>query len=183
MWALETRIASNNFRSKSISNTLTSCMNPSFQGPCSCGGTTPVRKLNNSVGIDYMWNNIFLYYATFGIALQYNSAWVPRTYYLHDLSFKLRRVSLMRGGKYCKVEYQSSWGDRYLNWFEIQYLSLLTEVSPCWFRISRTLTSLRLLISWKKKGNWNTKWALNSNISKTEDAQSRTTFSIAWRRE
>lgn len=53
--------------------------------------------------------------------------WFPRFWYLNSMQYRIRRVWLMRGGKFLKLERSSLAGDQYTNWIEIRHLRPLTE--------------------------------------------------------
>lgn len=53
--------------------------------------------------------------------------WFPRFWYLHSMQFRIRRMWLMRGGRFIKFERSSLAGDQFTNWVEIRHFKPLTE--------------------------------------------------------
>ena len=47
-----------------------------------------------------------------------NFLWLPRMWYFRSLQYKIRRLSLLRGGKVLKIETNSLSGDRFVSWVE-----------------------------------------------------------------
>ena len=75
--------------------------------------------LMNPLELVWHWNYISL--------LMANLLWMPRAWYFYSLQHRIRRLSLLRGGKYIKIERTSLNGDHYVDWAEIRYLNPLTE--------------------------------------------------------
>ena len=73
---------------------------------------------NNPLGVDWFFNNLMLYAST--------CLWVPRMWYWRTLQYKISRLSLLRGGKFVKMELQTLAGDRNINWVENFQMNPLT---------------------------------------------------------
>lgn len=57
-----------------------------------------------------------------GIAL-----WFPRAWYLHSMQYRIRRMWLLRGGRFIKFERSTLAGDQLTNWVEIRHFRPLSE--------------------------------------------------------
>jgi hypothetical protein len=75
------------------------------------------RKINPSNHNRY-WNNGWIFLM--------NMLWIPRLWYLRSLNYKIRRLSLLRGGKVAKIETSTLAGDRFTSWIETYQLHPLT---------------------------------------------------------
>jgi hypothetical protein len=75
--------------------------------------------LEGTVGLDWLVN----YYNLLII----NVAWWPRVWYFRNLQYRVRRISLLRGGKFVKVETSTLSGDRNTAWTEIYNFHPLTQ--------------------------------------------------------
>lgn len=63
----------------------------------------------------------------FSFFLLANTLWFPRVWQLHSLTYRIRKMSLLRGGRFLKLERQSLAGDTFTNWIEIKHANPLTE--------------------------------------------------------
>lgn len=82
----------------------------------------PLLLLNwiyNPFGLEWEYNNLNL------IAL--NFLWIPRVWYFRSLQYKIRRLSLLRGGKVAKIETSTLAGDRFTSWVETYQFRPLTS--------------------------------------------------------
>lgn len=82
----------------------------------------PLALLNfvaNPLELVWQWNYLNL------VAL--NVLWMPRAWYFYSLQFRIRRMWLLRGGKYVKIERTTLAGDTFTDWVEIRYFNPLTE--------------------------------------------------------
>lgn len=73
----------------------------------------------NPFGLAWHWN----YMNIFAISSQ----WWPRVWYFAYIKYRPRRMYLLRGGRYVKIESSSQAGDRYTVWAENRYFNVLTE--------------------------------------------------------
>ena len=53
--------------------------------------------------------------------------WFPRVWYFRGLQYRIRRMYLIRGGRYVKIETSSLANDRMTVWAENKYFNILTE--------------------------------------------------------
>jgi len=53
--------------------------------------------------------------------------WMPHFLYIRSLSKKIRKIYLMRGGKYCRIEIMDWMGDINQSWVTIADFKLLTQ--------------------------------------------------------
>jgi hypothetical protein len=77
--------------------------------------------LMNPLDIAWYWGNVFAFLPFF--------LWTPRLWYFKELSHKINRMYLLKGGKVVKVETMTISGDRSVSYVEIYN-----------FRINYTLT-------------------------------------------
>lgn len=75
--------------------------------------------IENPFDLSWYWNYLNL------AAL--NLLWMPRAWYFYSLQNRVRKMWLLRGGKYLKVERTTLAGDTYTNWIEIRYIKPITE--------------------------------------------------------
>lgn len=59
--------------------------------------------------------------------LSYMFGWYPHYQYIQTLYLHIHKIYLMRGGKYCKVEFMNTYGDIETTWITINDLSLLSN--------------------------------------------------------
>jgi len=64
----------------------------------------------NPLDLDWYWNNLNV----FALSL----IWVPRMWYWRSLNYKVRKLSLLRGGKVLKVETNTLANDWHMAWVE-----------------------------------------------------------------
>lgn len=55
------------------------------------------------------------------------SFWIPRAWYFYSLQFRVRKMWLLRGGKYVKIERTTLAGDTNTDWAEVRYFKPLTD--------------------------------------------------------
>lgn len=65
----------------------------------------------NPLNLPWYWNNAF-YFLPFML-------WVPRLWYFRELSYKVHRLWLLKGGKVVKVERMTIANDNLTSWSEI----------------------------------------------------------------
>lgn len=79
---------------------------------------------------------MFLWYVNpFMLAWHFNqinivaicTLWWPRIWYLTSFKYRPRRMWLLRGGRYVKIESSSLANDRFTVWAETQYFNVLTQ--------------------------------------------------------
>ena len=75
--------------------------------------------LENPFNFSWQWNYLFL------VAM--NVLWMPRAWYFYSLQFRIRKMWLLRGGKYVKMERTTLAGDTFIDWAEIRYMQPITE--------------------------------------------------------
>merc|ERR1711935_244928 len=56
-----------------------------------------------------------------------STPWWPRVWYLAGFKYRPRRMWLLRGGRYVKIESSSLANDRFTVWAETQYFNVLTQ--------------------------------------------------------
>jgi len=62
-----------------------------------------------------------LFYSTFVFGF------MPHLLYVRALQKKIYKIFLMRGGKYCRVEYMDFYGEQYTSWITNTDIHLLSE--------------------------------------------------------
>lgn len=67
------------------------------------------------------WTATYAFYFA-GIALFF-----PRAWQLHSLQYRIRRMWLLRGGKFLKLERSTLGGDQLTNWIEIRHLKVISK--------------------------------------------------------
>ena len=67
------------------------------------------------------------YFTSFSFFFLANTLWFPRVWQLHSLSYRIRKMSLLRGGRFLKLERESMAGDTFTNWVEIRHAHPLSE--------------------------------------------------------
>ena len=75
--------------------------------------------IENPFELSWHWNYLNL------VAM--NVLWMPRAWYYYSLQFRIRKMWLLRGGKYVKIERTTLAGDTYTDWAEIRYMQPITE--------------------------------------------------------
>lgn len=75
--------------------------------------------LVNPFALHFTWNYLFLF-GTLALC-------IPRVWHLHSLQYRIRRMSLLRGGRYVKFERATVAGDFLVNWAEVREFHPLTE--------------------------------------------------------
>lgn len=65
--------------------------------------------------------------ATWGFYMSTLFLAFPRFWYLHSFQYRIRRMWLLRGGKFLKLERTSLHGDNYTNWVEIRHLQVISK--------------------------------------------------------
>lgn len=73
----------------------------------------------NPFELSWQWNYLFL--------VPLCCFWMPRAWYFYSLQARVRKMWLLRGGKYVKLERTTLAGDTYTDWAEIRYFKPLTE--------------------------------------------------------
>ena len=73
----------------------------------------------NPFELVWYWNYVNL--------LLMNVLWMPRAWYFYSLQHRVRKMWLLRGGKYIKVERTTVAGDTLVDWAEIRFVNPLTE--------------------------------------------------------
>jgi hypothetical protein len=76
----------------------------------------------------YLANPLSLsYYASFSFFALANVLWFPRVWQLHSMQYRIKSMSLLRGGRYIKFVRSSIAGDEFVNWVEVRHFHPLTE--------------------------------------------------------
>jgi hypothetical protein len=65
--------------------------------------------------------------ATYGFYFAAMGLCFPRAWYLHSMQYRIRRMWLLRGGKFLKLERNSLAGDAFTNWIEIRHVQPLSK--------------------------------------------------------
>ena len=76
----------------------------------------------------YLANPLSLgYYASFSFFALANVLWFPRVWQLHSMQYRIKKMTLLRGGRYVKFERTTIAGDELVNWVEVRHFYPLTE--------------------------------------------------------
>merc|ERR1712193_424433 len=73
----------------------------------------------NPLGLTFTLNYVFFMGAS--------TLWWPRVWYWAEFRRRIRRMWLVRGGRFVKFEASGMSGDRYTYWAEMKYMNLLTD--------------------------------------------------------
>lgn len=65
--------------------------------------------------------------ATYGFYFAAMGLLFPRAWYLHSMQYRIRRMTLLRGGKFLKIERSTLAGDQLTSWLEIRHLMPISE--------------------------------------------------------
>ena len=75
--------------------------------------------VENPLGLSYGASYLFF--------LMANMLWFPRVWQFHSMQYRIRRASLLRGGRVIKFERITLAGDELVNWVEVKHSHPLTE--------------------------------------------------------